>query len=180
MADSLSIWVPFLSAMGGGAITIAAQYFTDKRRLKSEMDERRENRAEKILLRRLEIQHRTLIELQDAIQMKTRATGKSHIEDVFAARKGSGWKNNQISVEANTLDFESTNLIAKIGQRVRDEKIRSLAKKFSASCTEVMVAQSENEGEAKLNQSMAILEKLSDAIGSEMRAMDDQILGNFN
>ncbi len=74
MADSLSIWVPFLSAMGGGAITIVAQYLSDRRAENSEVKLKREERRERILLKRLEYQNDALLRHLEAVHQLTKAT----------------------------------------------------------------------------------------------------------
>ncbi len=167
-----AVWFPVLTLIMGAILKGVFDYFSDERKFKSEREARKAVERETRKLRRLEIQHAVLIELQDEAGKLVRMTGKINYEDVIASRQGSGWKKSSVSSEANDGFFSANSQVAKLRVRVLDEEIRKLSSDLIDACVKSTLSLDEQAGKVSMLEVSHIAAHLHERIGEILRSLD--------
>lgn len=92
-ASALANWIaPALSVLAGGLLTMLASWAADRRLSERERENRREDRKDRLAMRRNDFQRESLLALQAASQELLRTTGASLHQDILAYRSTGKWQ----------------------------------------------------------------------------------------
>ena len=165
---------PLLSALGGYLIAAVTQYFRDRRAHAREREARAEERQLKLFERRSDFQRETLLTLQEAIQRLARTAGQMQHHDEMTFRSTGQWGRSLYGEEISTANFNAGVQTLIFTSRVRDEKIRELAKTFRTLVMRMVFCKSHDESVAIMTEAMAVQEPLQGRIGMILRQLDDE------
>ncbi len=170
--DATSVWLPIITFLGGFGSKGLLELLQDRRSVAREREGRQAERQAIIEDKRNEFQHETLIELQDACVKLIRLSGRANIHDVTEHRKTGRWQAVELPPELDQDSLTINQSVSKLIVRVRDGRVRQLAKDLSSSCAGVAVAQSEARSDSALRQASETSTKLHERIGEVLRGLD--------
>lgn len=170
----MSAWLAAtLSVIVGGALTMLSAWIADKRLNERERESRREERRERIALRRSDFQRETLLALQEASQKLLRTAGAMHHQDVVAFRQTGRWQRQQLSddLDANYLQHNTDTML--LASRVRDAETRSLTDKLRTQTSAAGFSSTEKDAEGRMMAAADIQQALTQRIGQLLRELDE-------
>jgi hypothetical protein len=77
-------WFPVITLIAGAGLTGILAFMADRRKLFGEKEARKDQRLDAARIRRIEFQHATLLELQEAMAKLARFAGQTYIHDFIA------------------------------------------------------------------------------------------------
>lgn len=179
MADNLSIWVPFFSAMGGGAITIAAQYLSDRRRERSQRNIRRDESRERVLLKRMEFQSEALIELLHAVHALGKAASGYASSGKAVNDVGRDWLSSPDRIELYNVLKPALDDMKICEKKIFDDNLIPLSLNFRQACTELIMLEKfdvdQPEMQAFVDSEVLLLEEIRRAL----RLLDRETLNQL-
>lgn len=162
-----------LGVIAGGALTLFSGWLADTRLNTRERERRKDERSERIAIRRGDFQRETLLALQTASQKLIRNTGASLHQDIMAHRTGSQWQKQQLpnNLSDEHLQWNTETLL--LASRVRDDEVRGLADQLRSQCTVVGFSSSEAEAEGRMAAAAVTQDALIQRIGFLVREIDE-------
>jgi hypothetical protein len=162
-----------LGVIAGGALTLFSGWLADTRLNTRERERRKDERSERIAIRRSDFQRETLLALQTASQKLIRNTGASLHQDIVAHRTGSQWQKQQLpdNLSDEHLQWNTETLL--LASRVRDDEVRGLADQLRSQCTVVGFSGSEAEAEGRMAAAAVTQDALIQRIGFLVREIDE-------
>ncbi|BBK43028.1 hypothetical protein STVA_30480 [Allostella vacuolata] len=162
-----------LSVIVGGVLTMLAAWLGDRRISKRDRERRREERHERLVMRRNDFQRETLLALQVASQRLLRNTGASLHQDVLAHRATGRWQRQQLP---GNLSDENLSLITEtilLASRVRDDEVRVLADRLRSQTVDVGFSSDEHEAQGRMLAASNTQQAIVQRIGRILRELDE-------
>lgn len=166
-------WFPFVTLVFGYAAKSFEDWIQNKRTVTKEREARSATRHDQRVASRITFQRETLLQLQDAVQKLTRATGRTNHLDEMAYRKTNEWRKEQLPEDLNDGYFVASTQTALLSSRVRDEAVRQLVEKFRTVSTDAILAETPANARRHLQELMGISNELHSRIGKLIRTIDD-------
>lgn len=166
------IWLPILTLVLGAVLAAVFDTMKDTRTLQREREARNDHRIDSLRARRVEFQHATLLELQNAQAQLVRMTGKSHLEDATNNLETGKWQKMPLSDEVDLGFLEAITEFGKLYVRVRNEEIRTISETLSESCTKIALSTSYDQAKVCMRSMLAETELLTEKIGVVLRNLD--------
>lgn len=170
---SADVWFPVVTLVVGTILAGFFQQRADRRATDRDKEARREQRTDAARLRRIEFQRSTLLELQERVAEYLRATGEAHHADEMAARQTGAWHSNLLPEGVNNRIFVAQTSMTKLRERVKDEQIRSMVKKLTQICVDVLLTDSATRGRELMTAAGELSGSLNECIGEQLRTLDD-------
>jgi hypothetical protein len=126
-----------LSVILGSALTMASNWLADRRLSDQGREHRREERRERLTIRRKDFQRETLLALQIASQNLLRNTGAALHQDMLAHRNGGEWQRQKLPDNLSDDDLRLRTDTMLLASRVRDDSVRSLADRLRSQTADV-------------------------------------------
>jgi len=161
-----------LGVVAGGSLTLFAGWLADKRLTDRERERRKEDRRERIAIRRSDFQRETLLALQLASQKLIRNTGAALHQDIVAHRTGGEWQRQQLPDGLSDDHLHWTTEAMLLASRVRDDEVRNLADQLRSQATKVGFSSNEPEAERRIAEAATTHAALIDRIGLLIREID--------
>jgi hypothetical protein len=161
-----------IATLSGGALSIFGGILAEKSRSKSDSVTRHELRKEKILIRRLEFQQNSLIELQDEIEKLTIEIGQELVEILKSEQN----KNNHISKFMKNPSMQSMQRIRKLIYRINNDQIRGFSKNLIKIANEVLLNRSPNDDNIGDSGFSKIVQDIYEQIGIEINSVESQVI----
>lgn len=162
-----------LGVIAGGALTLFSGWLADTRLNAREREGRKDERSERLAIRRSDFQRETLLALQTASQRLIRNTGASLHQDIMAHRTGSEWQKQQLpdNLSDEHLQWNTETLL--LASRVRDDEVRGLADQLRSQCTVVGFSGGQTEAEGRMAAAAVTQDALIQRIGFLVREIDE-------
>lgn len=166
-------WIAtLLSVLTGGVITIISAWIADLRLANREREGRKEERRERLAIRRNEFQRETLLALQVASQKLLRVTGAMLHQDVISFRKTGQWQKQLFGEDLSNEHLHKLTETMLLSSRIIDRHTRELAESLREHVVSVCSSTNENEAESRMGAAQAIQEALIQQIGMLVREID--------
>lgn len=173
-ASALANWIaPALSVLAGGLLTMLASWAADRRLSERERESRKEERKDRLAIRRNDFQRETLLALQVASQQLMRTTGASLHQDIVAHRTTGEWQKQQLPNNLSDDHLLLTTETMLLASRVRDDDVRKLADRMRAQATVVGMSSDESEAEGRMMAATDTQQALIQRIGELVRELDE-------
>jgi hypothetical protein len=147
-----------------------------------EREARREARREALSDQRRNFQRQTLLELQEAVQDLTRATGAMHHHDDMAFRRTGEWQRELLAEPLNEQLLLANRRVMLLAVRVRDDSLRATVQRFRGHCSDTLIvgrgsdsdSQLRATSQAAMQSALPLVEQIHDRIGEILRTLDDE------
>lgn len=152
---------------------MVSAWIADKRLSDRERERRREERHEKLAMRRADFQRETLLALQAASQKLMRVAAAMHHKDRMAFRKTGAWQKQQLGEDLSNEHLRQTTETKLLASRVLDNETREVANEFRKLASTVSICGSEGDAEERLNAAANMQGILIERIGQLVRELDE-------
>jgi hypothetical protein len=166
-------WFPVLTLLLGFGAKSLSDWVDHRRIVERDHAARGAARKEKNLERRIDFQHQTLLDLQEACMQLARSTSAMHHQDIMAFRNTGVWQKqlfgDDLSESARLANAKTMMLAA----RVRDEVTRELVSRFKGYCNEIGSTETQQASEHALVNSTQVFDEVNKRIGELLRSLED-------
>lgn len=161
------------SVFAGGALTMASAWLADRRSANREREKLREERRERLIMRRNDFQRETLLALQVAAQKFIRGTSAAHHQDRIAFRQTGEWQKQLLGEDLsnNLLQFVAEVML--LGSRISDDEVRALANQLRAQASCVGRSSDKEAAEQWMLAASDTHQAIIERIGVLIREMDE-------
>jgi hypothetical protein len=162
-----------LSVTAGGFLTMLAAWLGDRRTTERDRERRRDERHERLALRRNDFQRETLLTLQVASQNLLRNAGAALHQDIVAHRTTGKWQRQQLEnkLSDDLLRLNTETML--LASRVRDDEVRTLADRLRTQAVIVGSSCDEGEAESRMMAASDAQNALIQRIGQIVRELDE-------
>jgi len=115
------------------------------------------------------LQRETLLELQEAIKDAARLLASAHMEDLESYNKTGNFTSSMLSEEVNEGSRLALGRVAILTERVADESLRMEIKNLMKLGTEMLLAKSRSESEAKMDHLILKESNVQEKLGIILR-----------
>lgn len=169
-----AVWFPVVTLLIGFGTKWIADFAQHRWNARREREARLEQRRDLLRQRAADFQRETLLALQDSSAKLVRATGKSHHQDVLAARAGGAWGRQQLVDNVSDEFFQAQVATSTLRVRVRDDQVRNLALAVSDHCIAATMSTDQRAAERTLLVMSDASIALNERIGELLRNLDDE------
>lgn len=162
-----------VTLIAGGILTMFASWLADRRQSDRERERRREERQDRLAIRRNDFQRETLLGLQVASQKLLRTTGRMHHLDDMAFRTTGKWQRQQFPDDLSDDHLRQITETMLLASRVRDDETRTLAGRLRDRAAVVSLSVDGAEAETRMMAAADIQGALIERIGQLVREMDE-------
>lgn len=163
-----------VGVIAGGSLTMLSNWIADKRLSDRERESRREERRDRLAVRRNDFQRETLLALQVASQKLLRTTGAMLHQDDMAFRQTGKWQRQKFT---NDLSDEHHRWITEtmlLASRIRDAETRTFADQLRSYTAVVCASPDRDTAESRMRAAADTQQALLERTGQLVRALDDE------
>ena len=159
-----AIW-GLIGTIVGALASIGTTWMSSNNSAKLQKQAELDNRVE--CMRAL--QRETLLELQEAIKDAARLLASAHMEDLESYNKTGNFTSSMLSEEVNEGSRLALGRVAILTERVADESLRMEIKNLMKLGTEMLLAKSRSESEAKMDHLILKESNVQEKLGIILR-----------
>ena len=163
---SVELIIPLITLIIGWGLSQLGVVFSNIREEKT----RKLARTEKLEDQRVSFQRQTLLELQEALSLLARATGRIHHEDMITYRKTGLWQKHHITEEWNQKEYEANVRTNVLMVRVADEELRKRVEKMRMITGHITISKTPEEAEQSFVEAIQIWDEVNDHLGRVLRS----------
>jgi len=151
---------------------MASSWLADRRLTDRQREHRREDRNERLLIRRNEFQRDTLLNLQVASQKLLRKTGASLHQDRMAFQTTGEWQRQLLPDGLSDDHLHLSTEVTLLASRIRNDEVRDLVVQLRNHTFSVVISKNQGEAEAHMTDAANIQGSLIETIGRLLRELD--------
>ena len=169
----LAGWLPVATLILGYLAKSFEDWVQYKRTVARERETRLEARRDQRAVSRIAFQRDTLLQLQDAMQKLSRATGRARHLDYVSYRTTNVWRMELLPADLDEEILASQTQTSLLSSRVRDDRVRELVDALKSRSADVLTSSDEASASHSMLQMMDINNELHGRIGELIRSIDD-------